>query len=158
MKRDQEQYAWVQQMKDSFKDVKELSVKETLEFREKWRRRFTDDSMKTDGIILHNCQYCGGRRNSFDWHAFSFRNVPADMDYVLKIRALSHLEERVAIWVERCGLPGIVVKLGEFVDYLERTPSITEELYAMPIKQTWTLVFTHEGDMGCGPYFVVAEK
>lgn len=155
MKRDKERYAWVQQMKDSFKEVKELSVKETLEFREKWRRVFTEEGMKKDVIHLHNCQYCGGRRSSYDWHAFSFCKVPADRDYIMNIRASSHLEERVAIWVERCGLTGIVVRLGEFVEYLERTKNITEELYAMPIKQTWTLVFTHEEDFG--PYFVLAE-
>lgn len=157
MKRDKERYAWVQEMRDTFKEVEVLTVKETLAYRAKWRERFADGRARGRNIPMHNCLYCGGRRSSYDWHAFSFTDVPNENGYVKRMRTASHPEERVVAWVERCGLPGVIVRLHELADYLEKIPAPREELYIMPRKMGWTLVFTHEEDMGCGPYFVDAE-
>ena len=149
---DKERYALVQRMKDTFTEVRELTVEETLKFRKEWRERFAGKEEKLPGLPLHNCLHCGGRRTGYDWHCFSFRHVPAVKDYVRRMRDASHPDENIMVWVERCGLPGIIVRLGELAGFLEKECQPTEELYVMPKKITWTLVFTHEEDFG--PYFV----
>jgi hypothetical protein len=153
MKKEERRYRFVQKMLETVTGASILSMEQTNGFRRDWRKAFIPNDVRSKDIPLHGCSNCVGRRNSFDWHYYSFNHFPAEKDPVGRIRDSAHPQERVVVWIELCKMPAIELRAGELADFLQSNQPPTEELYIANRKLSWTAVFTHEDDFG--PYFVV---
>lgn len=89
------------------------------------------------------------KRDNYEWHTFSFHHAPA----ISGVRAAeSYLAEAV--------VPHYVVPEDEnwpaFHCASERLPDlriIADDIYVWSEGLAWTMAFTHEQEIGLGPYF-----
>jgi hypothetical protein len=154
MKFDEKRYKAFLGWKTAIPSAQELSLQETTDFRNAWRKRFIGPDAKGMDIPLHKCHACGTGKLYFDWHYFSYNVYIASTNYIEKIERLSVPDERVVIFPEKCDMNGIIVRLGDLLEKLRAEPFVGTDVYITPKKMEWTLVFTHEEDFG--PYFVKA--
>jgi hypothetical protein len=139
------------ELKEYFKQVPELSLEETLQFRKDWRQAFA----KNTKVLLHNCYRCGNntRWSSYDWNHFkaNFYPIHDNSLQVICQEAIPDTEE-VVVFEEDCAVPAIVISLADVKKLLDGN-TFKGDLYFTPRHFSWTLVFPYEDSL-CGPYFV----
>jgi len=154
MKSEEKRYKILGTMRNTIPGAQEMSLQDTVEFRKLWRNRFIGSAARDRTIPLHKCHACGSGKLYFDWHFFSYNVYIASTNYLEKIPAMSHPDERIIVFPDKCDMKGFVVRLGDLMEYLKANPFVGSDIYMTPKKMEWTLVFTHEEDFG--PYFVKA--
>lgn len=121
---------------------RQLEPADVAKLQRKWRLTFAHRVKEIAGVEV----YLG-----FDWHAFSY-----DLVY-----ALERDEARRAYAAERVSSFYALPNLAEGTGYrceAKQFPNIRwVDTYITPIDFSWTMVFTHEEEMGVGPFFTRGE-
>lgn len=136
-----EQKIWLKENNFIPEDYKIIGARETLELRNKWRLFFIS-GVNNKGI-LHKCSVCNkeGER-SYDWHAFSYKEVGAKEVKGDFLRGkLSFINKELYLLWEECNTLGLIMKS----NLIKNCKWTNTDIYIFDATFEWSFVVTHEG-------------
>ena len=118
-----------------------LKHRDAVRLKQRWRETFATPLYETEGTWS---------TGSHDWHVFSYRYSR----HAAGAEALKLYEKQVPTNLLVILDPDLLVIAGDFDAMPHAAPG--HDVYVCDAEMTWTMVFTHEPDLG--PYFARADS
>jgi len=141
LKLSKEQKVWLKENNLSSIDYTILDMATTEELKRKWKSTFIPN-VKNDKV-LHKCPVCSkDDKRSFNWHAFSYKEVEAKEVYrnFLKEKLEYYKKTDLYLVWEECDTHGLIIS-SKVVKDCKWTNT---DVYIFDSTFRWTFVVTHE--------------